>query len=75
MPLVSTYGVLLVLLLEDALLGLLGGGGALEVGVVDVVGNGNFGHVQLGGGGDDGRGSAAAEWDTVDLFIVITNTF
>ena len=67
MPLISTYGVLLVLLLKDALGVLLGGGGALEVGVVDVVGDGNTGHVQLGGGGDDGRGGAATEWDTVDL--------
>ena len=35
MPLISTYGVFLVLLLEDTLLALLGWGGALEVGIVD----------------------------------------
>ena len=76
MPLISTYGVLLVLLLKDALGVLLGGGGALEVGVVDVVWDGNTGHVQLGGGGDDGRGGAATEWDTVDLdFSKLINKF
>jgi len=66
-PLISTYGVFLVLLLEDTLLALLGWGGALEVGVIDAVWNGNTRNVQLGRGGDDGRLSATTEWDTVDL--------
>jgi len=66
-PLISTYGVFLVLLLEDTLFSLLGWGGALEVGVIDTVWNGNTRNVQLGRGGDDGRLSAATEWDTVNL--------
>jgi len=60
-------GVFLVLLLEDTLFSLLGWGGALEVGVIDTVWNGNTRNVQLGRGGDDGRLSAATEWDTVNL--------
>ena len=71
MPLISTYGVFLVLLLEDTLLALLGWGGALEVGVIDAVWNGNTRNVQFGRGGDDGRLGATTEWDTVDLDMLI----
>ena len=70
-PLISTYGVFLVLLLEDTLFSLLGWGGALEVGVIDTVWNGNTRNVQLGRGGDDGRLSAATEWDTVNLDMMV----
>ena len=60
-------GVLLLGLLEDAFLGLLGGLGSLEVGVVDVLWNGDLGDVDLGRGGDDLGSDGSSEWHTVHL--------
>lgn len=60
-------GVLLLGLLEDTFLGLLGGLGSLEVGVVDVLGDGDLGDINRGGGGDDLGSDGSSEWDTVDL--------
>lgn len=60
-------GVLLLGLLEDTFLGLLGGLVSLEVGVVDVLGDGDLGDVDNGGGGDDLVGDGSSDWDTVDL--------
>jgi len=61
--------LLLVLLGEELLLGLLllRGLGALEEGVVDVLGHGDLGEIDLGRGGDDVRLVDATERDTVDL--------
>jgi len=60
-------GVLLLGLLEDTFLGLLGGLVSLEVGVVDVLRDGDLGDVDNGGGGNDLVGDGSSEWDTVDL--------
>jgi len=60
-------GVLLLGLLEDTFLGLLGGLVSLEVGVVDVLGDGDLGDVDNGGGSNDLVGDGSSDWDTVDL--------
>jgi len=60
-------GVLFLGLLEDAFLGLLGGLGSLEVGVVDVLGDGDLRDVDNSGGGDNLAGDRSSERDTVDL--------
>jgi hypothetical protein len=64
-------GVLLLGLLEDTFLGLLDGLVSLEVGVVDVLGDGDLGDVDNGGGGDDLVGDGSSDWDTVDLKILL----
>ena len=68
-------GVLLLGLLEDTFLGLLGGLVSLEVGVVDVLGDGDLGDVDNGGGGDDLVGDGSSDWDTVDLKIFLISVF
>ena len=55
------------MLLKNAFFGLLGGGGTLEVSIIDTGGHLDAGDVDLGRSGNDGRLARSSHWDTIDL--------